>query len=221
MRLFRRAGVIVWVVADATIDGSETGTSFRHALGFMDRGLKLHDTMIFERKLPRYIKNEPRYANSFEYMFVLSKGYSSTFNAIKDSPNIHAGTTAYRSSQVREVSGRRAQSNSNYGKPLEVESFSKRSSIWRYSTGNGHSAPDNPMASLHPAIFPLSLATDHIRTWTNPGDLVIDPMAGSGTALKAAKELGRKAIGIEINEPYLDIIKRRLAQDVLPLASLA
>ena len=71
--------------------------------------------------------------------------------------------------------------------------------------------------TFHPARFPLQLARDHILSWTNPGDLVIDPMTGSGTTLRAAADLERRAIGIEINPEYCQLIRRRLAQSVPPV----
>ena len=77
-------GVLVWVVADATIDGSETGTSFRQALGFMERGLKLHDTMIYRKIGGGAIKNAPRHKNGFEYMFVFANGVPRVLNIIED-----------------------------------------------------------------------------------------------------------------------------------------
>lgn len=98
-----------------------------------------------------------------------------------------------------------------------MNEHSKRSNIWRYPAG-AHSAPDFPNAHRHPAIFPLTLAQDHIRTWTNEGDIVLDPMCGSGTTLRAAKNLNRQAIGVEIHEPYCGLIIDRLAQDVMDMA---
>ena len=210
-------GYLVWVVSDATKDGSETGTSYRQVLGFMERGLKLHDTMIYQRALPRYIKGEPRYANTFEFMFVFVKGLSRVFHPICDSPNVYAGKTVKRSAQMREEDGSRTTTNTHYGEPMKVATHSKRSNIWRYATGHGQSAPDMPSAHEHPAIFPLALARDHIRSWTNPGDLVLDPMAGSGTTLRAAKDLGRRFVGVEIHQPYWDLARKRLAQEVMEL----
>ena len=208
-------GVIVWVVADGTIDGSETGTSFRHALGFMERGLRLHDTMIYE-KLGPPLTLPKSYIPAFEYMFVFSKGEPGCASLLHDRKTRSAG-------QINNKTGQgRARDDLHVRKGhYVVKTMARRTNVWTYGVGGKCSAPDSIQAHEHPAIFPLALASDHIRTWTNPGDLVIDPMAGSGTVLKAAKELGRKAIGVEINEPYLDIIQRRMAQDVLPLASLA
>ena len=62
----------------------------------------------------------------------------------------------------------------------------------------------------HPAMFPEKLAEDHIISWSNEGDVVLDPFAGSGTTLKMAKKLNRNYIGIEISAEYIKIIHKRL-----------
>ena len=205
-------GVLVWVVADATVDGSETGTSFRHALGFMDRGLKLHDTMIYERAFNGpWVAN--RYDQVFEYMFVFSNGSPSTANIIADKPNAWAGDHRKHKGAL----GRTHDQIVHSPRDVTVGEFGRRMNIWRYGVGKYKSAPDFLDAHDHPAIFPLQLALDHITTWTNPGDLVIDPMAGSGTVSRAAKNLGRNSVAIEIHEPYVDIIRRCLSQEVMSL----
>ena len=199
-------GILVWVVADASIKGSETGTSFRQALGFMERGLRLHDTMIYEKAgLRSWAKN--RYLQCFEYMFVFSKGAPKAANMIEDRPNKTAGTVGRRPLAMGRASD---EIMKHTGPRIATKEFGKRSNIWRIPAGHNQSAPDYPLAHDHPAIFPLNLARDHIATWTDPGDLVLDPMAGSGTTLKAAKDLGRDFLGIEIHGPYADIARTRL-----------
>ncbi len=71
-RVTKQGGVVVWVVGDATIKGSETGTSFRQALWAMECGFNLHDTMFFEKA--SRIPTQDRYYNVIEYMFIFSKG---------------------------------------------------------------------------------------------------------------------------------------------------
>lgn len=204
----KEGGVLVWVVADATIDGSETGASFRQALGFMERGLKLHDTMIYH-KLGPPLTMKKRYIPCWEYMFVFASGEPETANLIADKENIHVGKRNPKVGQGRHrdnIHGR----NGHY----VTAAIGRRTNIWTYKVGL-HQSTKYRMAHEHPAIFPLALARDHILTWTNPGDLVVDPMAGSGTTLRAAKDLGRHSIGIEIHDGYLPIITGRLAQGVL------
>ena len=202
-------GVIVWVVADATVDGSESGTSFRQALGFMERGLKLHDTMIYEKMSSSGKAFSNRYVPAFEYMFVFTGNSGFTFNPIIDLSNSKAGVKT-------NVGGTRRRDGSlKVRAGGMVPTKSVRTNVWHYATGYRISAPDHLDAHEHPAIFPLALAKDHILTWTNPGDLVLDPMAGSGTVARAAKDLGRNSIAIEIHAPYVDLIHRRLAQGVL------
>ena len=205
-------GVLVWVVADATVDGSETGTSFRQALGFMERGLKLHDTMIYRYGNSNGKTYNARHSSGFEYMFVLSNGKPNTVQMIIDKSNRWAGTSHWGTPTIREKDG-----TLHIRAPRIIPDFGPRDNVWEYKNGHGFSAADFAEAHAHPAIFPLPLAKDHITTWTNPGDVVLDPMAGSGTTLRAAKNLGRKAIGVEIHEGYLHIITERMAQEVLAL----
>ena len=205
-------GVLVWIVGDATVDGSETGDSFRQALGFMELGLKLHDTMIYEKASPIFVKNAKRYASGMEYMFIFTRTSPATFNPIADREN----RWKYNRRTIAQHS--RLKDGSRKHRTLDASpTHSTRSNIWRYSTGLNKSAPDFSDAHKHPAIFPIKLAEDHIRTWTNEGDLVIDPMCGSGTTLRAAKDLKRRAIGIEIydGEGYIPTAVKRLSQDVL------
>ena len=204
-------GVLVWVVADATVDGSETGTSFRQALGFMERGLKLHDTMIYRRKGSGGRTWPNRHLSEFEFMFVLARGKPSTVTLIADRPTMYAGERG----QYSLRNG--ATGETDYRGSKKTPPLTPRSNVWTYDAGYNKSHPNYPAAHKHPATFPYALAADHIRTWSNPGDLVLDPMAGSGTVLRAAKDLGRRYVGIEIHEPYCELIRERMAQSVLEM----
>lgn len=210
IRVTKPGGVIVWVVADAVIDGSETGTSFRQALYFKDNGLCLHDTMIF-KKGGSSLPDPTRYHQNFEYMFVLSKGRPKTIHLIADRKNRwHRpwGRTTVRErdgSLVPRV-GRRNHSP-----------FGVRFNVWEYLVGKGHTTKDD-FAWEHPAVFPEALARDHIISWSDPGDLVFDPMSGSGTVGKMSKALGRKFLGFEISPKYTELANRRLQSipEILP-----
>ena len=88
--VLKDGGVIMWNVGDATIDGSESGSSFRQALYFKDEcGLRLHDTMIYEKTGIAFASGSKsvRYSQAFEYCFILSKGRPKTVNIIMDKPN--------------------------------------------------------------------------------------------------------------------------------------
>lgn len=212
-RVLKPGGVIVWVVNDATVDGSETGTSFEQALHFKRIGLRLHDTMIYEWIKPFPESN--RYHPATEYMFVLSNGKPSTTNIIKDRKTIHSGA-AKTSRMERQPDGAVRRPTREY----DVGEYGARFNVWRISAGFGATTQDK-FAFDHPAIFPEALARDHIRSWSNEGDVVLDPFSGSGTTAKMARELGRHYIGIEINQEYCDIAEKRLAQQLLPFCAPA
>lgn len=207
----KEGGIIVWIVNDSTINGSETGTSFRQALSFIDMGLNLHDTMIYQKNSASFPEIN-RYYNIFEYMFIFSKGKPKTTNLINDRKNKYGGTSTWGKITERQKSGT-LRKKEMY---KIVKEYGVRWNIWKYNTGGlGLSSPDFPKSTKHPAIFPYKLAYDHIITWSNENDLVLDPMAGSGTVLKAAESLGRKSVGIEIYKPYCDLIVERLGPQTI------
>lgn len=191
-RVTKPGGVVVWIVADQTVKGSETGTSFRQALHFKRLGLNLHDTMIYQKaSQPR---ESARYEQHFEYMFVFSKGRMNTFNPLKV-PTKNAGRVVNRTCRDNHLNDLSRSSN-----VVAIET--KRGNVWFYgSKQNG---------TGHPAVFPEALAADHIASWSNPGDVVFDPFTGSGTTGKMAVLAGRRFIGIEISDQYLDIARRRI-----------
>lgn len=204
-RVTKTGGVVVWIVGDATIKGSETGTSFKQALWAIECGFNLADTMIYHKTdlaFPRH--GHKKYPAAFEYMFVFSKGQIESFNLIRDRKNKLAGQVM--SGTVRNEDGSTKPSRA---KGKIVADFGARSNVWGYSTGKGKSSKDS-IAYLHPAIFPESLANDHIISWSSDGDVVFDPFMGSGTTGKMAKMLGRKFIGIELDDGYFEIAKNRI-----------
>jgi len=204
-RVTKEGGVVVWVVGDATVNGSETGTSFRQALFFMECGLNLHDTMIYMSHKPPLTHN--RYEQAFEYMFVFSKGKVKTFNPLLKK-NLHSGQNALRNGKW--ASGQDNSAIRQREGFKKIKDYSIKNNVWFYRTGGGQSTKDK-IAFNHPAIFPEQLAEDHILSWSNEGDIVLDPMCGSGTTLKMAKKNKRNYIGIEISEDYVEIAEKRLA----------
>ena len=203
-RITKKGGVVVWVVGDATMKGGETGTSFRQALGFIAGGFKLHDTMIYEKNTSSFPaqRKGKRYTQIFEYMFVFCKGKIKIGNLICDKPNKWAGHTNWGKNTHRGKDGKLVKTKNI--KP--VPDFSPRNNIWRYNVGKGFNSSDKD-SHKHPAIFPEKLAEDHILTWSNEGDVVLDPFMGSGTTCKMAKKNGRKYIGIDMSEEYCALAK--------------
>ncbi len=197
-RVLKVGGIVVWVVADATIDGSETGTSFKQALFFKEIGFKLHDTMIYYKKNP-IPRAGNRYYQHFEYMFAFSKGSPKTFNPITEPTKRRGFGTA---------GNRKRDGNRNY-KRYKRKTEKRVGNVFFYSVGGGNSTKDK-IAYKHPAIFPEKLVADQINTWTNENDLIYDPFMGSGTTAKIAHLLKRRWIGSEISKEYVEISEERL-----------
>lgn len=206
-RIVKDGGVVVWVVGDATVNGSESGTSFKQALYFKEIGFNLHDTMIWEKQTFTAIGAlKTRYAQVFEYMFIFTKGKIKTFNPIKDRKTTTGGQKLSRARGLRKANGD-VVPNSSYGTDIRKNEYGQRFNIWRIIIGE--------KSNGHPAPFPEKLAEDHIISWSNEGDTVFDPFLGSGTSAKMAKNNNRKFIGCEISEKYCEIAKKRLEQEVL------
>lgn len=203
-RVTKQGGVVVWVVGDETKNGSESGESFRQALKFMEIGFNLHDTMIYEAMGTGAKGSNLAYWQAFEYMFIFSKDQPKTVNRIADQKNKTIGLVEQ---------GRFRHSGDNE-KPHLTNDVGIRTNIWRYNVG----FMDNSDKTDHPAPFPEALARDHILSWSSPGDLVFDPMTGSGTTLKMAKMLGRSYLGFEISSEYCDLARQRVAgvSELLP-----
>ncbi len=201
-RVIKKGGVIAWIVGDETINGSESGTSFKQALYFKELGFNLHDTMIYETNKPP-ITGHKRYQPSFEYMFILSKGTPKTFNPIL---------------RRRKWEDKRNEKvfNRNKNGDFKINKWNKTNdclinNVWYYETGFGNSSNDK-ISFKHPATFPEQLAADHIYTWSNENDVIYDPFGGSGTTAKMAHLLKRDFILSEISPGYIDVIDKRLYQ---------
>lgn len=194
-RVVKDGGVVVWVVGDQTKDGSETGTSFKHALMFMELGFRLNDTMIWEKKNPMPQVKQKRYNQTFEYMFVFSKGAPKTFNPIMI-PCKCAGQNY--DSTCKNMGGESGRTK----KSFKINNEKVKGNIWEIAIAQNKTG--------HPAVFPYELAYDHIMSWSNEGDIVLDPFMGSGTTGLAAKDLKRNFIGIEISKEYFDTATERI-----------
>ena len=195
-------GVVVWIVGDSVVNGSETGTSFRQALHFMQAGFRLHDTMIWSKDTaPFHMSN--RYYQTFEYMFVFSKGKPKYFHQICDRKNKHAGTNVHGSLRCADGSTKKHSSVSR-GEVKQVKEYGSRFNVW--------SQPTEKQSKKygHPAMFPLRLAEDHILSWCAFDGVVLDCFSGSGTTGVAAINTGRKYIGIEMDNHYFNISKDRI-----------
>lgn len=199
-RVTKQGGVVVWVVGDATIKGNETGTSFKQALYFKKIGFNLYDTMIYAKKNPFPLTHR-RYEQQFEYMFIFSKGRPKTFNPIMvDCKNSGIEYNVKRP-QIYDKGAKRHYRDEIRKTKKQKQKFN----IWFFSIGIDKNKNTN-----HTAPFPEQLANDHIISWTNEGDIVLDPMCGSGTTCNMAKFNNRNFIGIEISEEYCKIARTRL-----------
>lgn len=201
-RVTKKGGVVVWIVSDATLDGSETGTSFRQALEFIEQGFNLHDTMIWNKGGFTAVGSlRSRYASVFEYMFVFSKGRPKTFNPIKDRLNktsgrVMSGTVRQKDGSTRPMTGS--------GEKI-IAQMGQRFNVWEIPSEKRRGEHS------HPAVFPEALAKDHIESWSNRGDTVLDPFTGSGTTGIAAISTGRNFIGVEVSLEYWLIAHERIS----------
>lgn len=195
-RITKSGGVVVWIVSDATIDGSETGTSFKQALYFKKIGFNIYDTMIWLKPSPA-VPTESRYYDVFEYMFILSKGRPKTLNLLCDRKNKSVGS-------ISNCETRSSREQRRYlPKKRVIKEYSRRFNVWEVARGVNK--------TKHPAVFPEKLAQDHIYSWSNAGDIVLDPFCGSGTTAKMAILSGRNFIGFEISAEYCEIANKRIA----------
>ena len=204
-RVTKDGGTVVWIVADETIKGSESGTSFKQALYFKECGFRLYDTMIWYKQLSGAIGSMQRYENTFEYMFVFSKGKPKATNIIKDKPNKTCGKLLHGTTRQRDGSLVRT---SSYGK--KTAEYGRRHNVWTIY-------PERRNKTIHPAVFPVQLAQDHIISWSNEGDIVLDCFMGSGTTGIACINTNRHFIGIELDDTYFDIAEQRINNAVFSL----
>ena len=207
-RVLKPGGVIMWNVNDATIKWSESGSSFRQALHFMELGLRLHDTMIYEKTGTAFASgvNSVRYTQQFEYCFVLSKGKPKTVNLLCDKKNKWAGHKSWGNAQTRKKDG---SIHDPGKKSKEIKEWGVRTNIWKIKNSGGF-GQSSKTSYKHPATMPEELARGHIHTWSNEGDLILDPFMGSGTSAQICLEMLRNFIGFEIDDEYYNMCVDRV-----------
>lgn len=201
--IIKSGGIICWNVGDSMIDGSESLTSFKQALYFKECcGLNVHDTMIYEKSNSSRPVNT-RYNQCFEYIFVLSKGSPKTFNAIRDKKNVTAGQTCYGKHTMRERDG----SMSVRSNRKVAAEYGMRGNVWKCNTAGQELCCES---LPHPAMMPYGLCRDLVISWSNPGDIALDPMMGSGTTGIACVKEGRRFLGIDVSEEYCEMAAKRI-----------
>jgi site-specific DNA-methyltransferase (adenine-specific) len=202
---------VVWVVGDQLVKGSESGTSFRQALYFIKVGFRLHDTMIYAKQNPMP-RRQRRYTQQFEFMFVLSKGEPKAFHPITE-PCRYAGCKS--SGRFYERPDTHTPYRGSAPGEQRIAETKVKGNVWSYWVGrNTHAEKLGESKVQHPAVMPLDLARDQIISWSNPGDLVLDPMCGSGTTLVAATRTGRRYLGFDLSAEYVDLARGRLAREI-------
>ena len=205
-RVTKVGGIVVWVVGDRIHNGDRTLTSFKQAMLFQSIGFNVHDVMIYKKKNTPFMRSNA-YTNCYEFMFVFSKGKVNTFNRLMDK-TVRQGFEGMPFNKGADGVNRKVVK--------ELKAEKTRINIWEYAVGLGGTTSDRE-AFKHPAVFPEKLAEDHILTWTNPGNIVFDPMCGSGTTCKMAKKHKRVYIGCDISEEYVQIARKRVAGYNVPL----
>lgn len=200
-RVTKPGGVVVWVVGDKIHKGSRSLTSFRQALYFQEIGFRAHDVMIYQKKNTPFMRSNA-YTSCYELMLVMSKGKPNTFNPLTE-PVVRSGRT-------EQVVMSRRPDGSSKKRTITYDTDKHRTNIWKYAVGLGGTTNDR-FAFKHPAMFPEKLAADHIASWSNPGDLVLDPFCGSGTTCKMAKALGRRYLGFDVSAEYVRLAEQRVA----------
>jgi site-specific DNA-methyltransferase (adenine-specific) len=203
LRVTKDGGVAAVVIGDGTKNFAKSLTSFRLAVSWVDSvGWKLFETVIYKRDGNPGAWWNQRFRVDHEYILMFFKGNKpkSFHKEHLMVPSKHAGKT---------YSGTDRLTNGGF-KIIEkktVNPLKCRGTVWQYSTSN---TEGNRLKLQHPATYPDKLAGDLILCFSEPNDLVLDPMCGSGTTCVAAKQNGRQFIGIEISEEYCKIAHKRI-----------
>jgi site-specific DNA-methyltransferase (adenine-specific) len=209
MKSLKSNSVCVWNEIDQTKNGSKSGECARRQILILENGYRIHDVMLYKKKAP-VVLNHNRYEPQFEYIFVFSNGKPKTWNPIMVKCKRYGLITSYN--YKTGSTSERSAIRSGINKKFKTKEKKQHGNIFEY---HGVDFREDKYIKEHPAVMPYQMPVDMITTWTNHGELVCDPCMGSGTTLRAAKDLGRKAIGIELEEKYCEIAAKRLAQEVL------
>lgn len=202
-RVTKEGGIVAWIVGDSIVNGGKTLSSFRQAIYFQEIGFRIFDVIIYE-KTGSGPPHKNRYFNTFEYIFILSKGKPKTINLLKDKLNKWGGHETYGEITRREVDGRLTKKGKK-----KINKYGVRTNIWKYKNGKGQTTKD-AIAHKHPAIFPEKLVADILESWTLEGDIILDPFGGSGTTAKVSSLMSRNFIYIEKIDEYFQIAKVRM-----------
>jgi len=203
----KNGGVVIWVVGDK-INGGRSLVSFEHAQMARNCGFVVHDVMIYQKKNTPFMRANA-YTNCFEFMFAFSKGKPKTFNPLM--------VPTARHGQEMAVANKRSD-GVNRKVPVTLKKEKVKTNIWAYAVGFGGTTTDK-IAFQHPAVFPERLAQDHILSWSNPGDIVFDPMCGSGTTAKMSILNDRRWLGVDVSPEYIKIARQRIREASLANAA--
>lgn len=208
LRVTADGGVCAVVIGDGTKDFAKSLTTFRWAVDWVDRaGWRLFECCIYQRHGNPGAWWSQRFRVDHEFILIFFKGsrprhFDKTTLMV---PSKHAG---------KVYSGTDRLTNGGFKKiePKAVNDMKCRGTLWEYSTSN---TEGNRTKLEHPATYPDSLAEDLIVCFSKPGDLVLDPMCGSGTTCVMAAKNKRAFLGIEINQEYHRISMKRMQEEVL------
>ncbi|MFH1192783.1 MAG: transcriptional repressor LexA [Candidatus Jorgensenbacteria bacterium] len=202
-RVLKGGGIAVMVIQDQTKNFGKSLTSFKTIIDWCDNvGFKLFETTIYRKYGAEGAWWNKRFRVDHEYMPIFLKGdRPHYFNKEHlKIPSKHGGKTL-TGGGTRLTNGVRINT-----RPIKINPMKCRGTIWEYMTAGDGSR----LKHQHPATFPNQLPYDFINCFCPPGGIVLDPFVGSGTTTVAAKNLGRKYIGIDIAKEYCNIAERRM-----------
>lgn len=202
-RVTKEGGICAVVIGDGTKDFDKSLTTFKLAVDWCDNaGWRLFETCIYQRDGNPGAWWNSRFRVDHEYILLFFKGARpKSFNkqhlmvASKHAGKTYSGTDRLTNGDFKKI------------QPKQVNPMKCRGTIWRYKTSN---TEGNKLKLQHPATYPDSLAEDIILCFSKEGDMVLDPMCGSGTSCVMALKNNRHTTGIDINQDYCTIAQKRL-----------